>query len=126
MDNSRIAGISVVAWVLLATQSMAAPLPVGGNISVEECGLLVEPVQLFVSKSVKATYICNEPTGVIGYATCHVRGRRHARLSDGSETTTGIVYSLNSDRDGGRMLDSADCPTGETPIPDSAIDVGTE
>lgn len=121
-DMSKRADLLVlVSGVFFFFSAEAAPLQASAEISVENCPLLAMPVRIMLSKGTKAVYVCNGLTGVIGFAACHVHGRRNAMLTDGSHTTTGIVYTIRSDRDGGGLLDVAGCPTGDEPIPDNVV-----
>jgi hypothetical protein len=112
--------------LLFAVPCAATQLPSSGEVTTDDCMLLGEPVHIALSKGTKAVYVCNGLTGVIGFAACHIHGRRNATLTDGSQTSTGVVYTMRSDRDGGGLLDVAGCPRGDEPIPDDVVSTGDQ
>lgn len=116
---TRISGLVVAG--LLSFSGLAAPVQSDGEVSIEDCELLGERAFIALSKDVKASYVCNMLAGSISLATCHKYGRKKAVLSDGTVTTTGIVYRLTSGRTGAQMTDTAGCPNADDFIPDEMV-----
>lgn len=105
-------------------QGTAAPVPPTAEVTATECALLAHSVTVFLSKGVKAAYVCELSESVIGFSACHPQGRRNSSLSDGSVTATGIVYTARSN--GAAMKELPGCPSGDDPIPDQLVPTNSD